>query len=332
MPELRIPRLYLSGRFTTDTKIESAWLKITGNKYRCFSFANVVPGQMWYNDGVKAALKVCEEKKVGIMMDSGAHSLHKLASASKRRNTRASEKQAVNIEQVKDAMFKEYVKLCTKRKKLWNFYVTLDFIRHQPSIYAMQLRFEKEGLKPVPVYHGDHELDWVLKYVDRGYDLIGVGNSKDFRKGYKGYRYYLDRLFDLGAKHNIRYHGLAVTSLSLMTMYDWWSADSSTWSKVATFGCLTFPDRDRNIIYNLHVSKRKSNGGVTSFNNLPRRQKEMITEVIKDLGFDLAPMREIDGGETHRHTFNGFVFSNLDKLGVDFTKQREKVVKWEPLF
>lgn len=55
---MNIPRIYLSGRFTTDTKKELAFLKATGCKFRCFSFANVVEDQMWYQEGVAEALKV----------------------------------------------------------------------------------------------------------------------------------------------------------------------------------------------------------------------------------------------------------------------------------
>lgn len=331
---MNIPRIYLSGRFTTDTKKELAFLKATGCKFRCFSFANVVEDQMWYQEGVAEALKVCEDKGVGIMMDSGAHSLHKIQAQSKRRNVKAYEKQTISIEKEKELMFKKYVQFCSEKNhfKKWDFFVTLDFKRHQPSIFKMQLRFEKEGLRPIPVYHGDHSLDWVMKYKDKGYDLIGVGSSKELRgTGFKGYRYYLDKLFNLGAKHSIKYHGLAVTSLSMLTMYPWWSVDSSTWSKVATFGCITFPDVERNTIYNLHISERQCKAGVTSYNNLPKSQQKLIVKRIEDLGFSIGPMRKIKGGEEHRHTFNGWAMSHLEKLGVDFDKQGQKATKWESL-
>ena len=324
------PRIYLSGRFTTGTKIEAAWLKRTGCKYRCFSFANVVKGQMWYNKKSVQALEVCEKKDIGIMMDSGAHSLHKIEAESMRRGSRASGKQTIDIEEEKDKMFKDYVSYVKKNKKKWDFYVTLDFIRHQPSILAMQRKFEGVGLRPVPVYHGDHSLDWMLRY--EGCDLFGIGIYRAFRgKGWRGTRFFLDQLFDFAAKHNFRLHGLAATSLSIMTMYPWWSVDSSTWSKSATFGCINYPDPDKNTIYNLHISERLTNSEVASYNTLQRKQQEMIEEHVKELGFDFKAMRRIKGGEDERHNFNGWVFSNLDKVGIDFTKQREKAASWERL-
>lgn len=326
------PKIFLSGRFSTGKEIEAEWLRVTGCKHRCFSFANVDKRAVWFNQRVTDALGVCEKNKIEIMMDSGAHSFHRFAEQSKRRSEKARNKQEINLEDLRDLMFSWYTKYCLVNKKKWDFYITLDYKRHQPTIFDMQLKFEAVGLRPVPVFHGDESLDWVMKYYDKGYDLICIGSSRELRgKGWKGYRYYLDRLFELGAKHNIRYHGLAATSLSIMSSYPWYSVDSSTWSKVACFGCINFPDRDRNIIYNLHISSRATRSEIASYNNFPKNQREQVEATLKELGYDLKALRTGKDAINQRHNFNGMVFSSLDKLGIDFNKQAEKKVRWERL-
>ena len=322
------PKIFLSGRFFTDTAIETAWLKLTGCKHRCFSFANVDKRCVWFTKQSQEALEVCEKKKIEIMMDSGAHSFHKFTEQSKRRNEFASEKQNIDQKALADTMFDWYTDYCLTNKDKWSFYVTLDYKQHQPTIYEMQKRFIAKGLNPVPVYHGDASLDWLKKYRDLGCKLIMIGSSVNFRgHGYKGNRYYLDRVFEFGEQHNIKYHGLAATSLSIMSMYPWYSVDSSTWSKSAIYGCICFPDPEKNIIYNLHVSVRHSKGTIASYNNYTTKQRQMVNKVVKDLGFDLKALRH-DKGIMARHDFNGYCYSHLFDGLIQIENRR---VKWERL-
>lgn len=325
------PRVYLSGRFSTGTEIESAWLKRTGCKFRCFSFANLHPEAVNYSIAAVEALKVCEKNGIGIMMDSGAHTFHKFVAQTKRRSKISDSKKSIDIEALKDVMYGWYVDYCKQNKRKWNFYVTLDYKRHQPTIYRMQRKFIHDGLMPVPVYHGDTELQWLKKYRDLGCKLIAVGTGGDIRGAgfnFKRYRFFFDRVFEFCHKHDIKVHGLAITSMGLITAYPWWSVDSSTWVRASIYGMIAFPDRDKNVTYNLHISERKTNSGVASYNNLPKMQRDKITSTIKELGFNLKELRDDKNGLEGRHTWNGMMFANIFNI-IDTKKIKH--VEWERL-
>src|SRR6267154_300103 len=102
------PRVYLGGRFSTNAKIEKAWLKRTECKFRCFSFANVFPQCFYYSSNVEAAMEVCEKKDVGIMMDSGMASFHKFTDQTRRRSEISDSKKKIDMEALKDTWYTWY--------------------------------------------------------------------------------------------------------------------------------------------------------------------------------------------------------------------------------
>jgi len=306
--------IYLSGRFTVNAAIEKAWLKRSGCKYRCFSFAVVNPEKikgMPTSAKVVEALKVCETKKVKIMMDSGAYSLHVFQRAQAKRTANAKVKQAIDINALQQQMFDGYVKYCLANKDKWEFYVTLDFKTDQNIIMDMQKKFLAKGLEPTPVYHGDSDIDWLRKHKDMGHSFICIGGAR-LHPGKHGLRYYFDKVFNYGAKHNLEYHGLAFTSLDIITSYPFKSVDSSTWSQTAAYGMVLLPDFRRGKFLNFHVSSRRSSNKNTH-HDMSKKQKDYMIELFKQHGFDLKAMHD---SEVERHDWNGYLMSNLDKFGV----------------
>lgn len=318
--------IYLSGRFSITAKKERAWLKRTGCKHRCFSFAVTDPLGINYSKEVVKALDVCEKKKINIMMDSGAHSIHVLTRSSRKRGAKAKTKQAVDINVLQQAMYERYVKYCHENKKKWSFFVTLDFKRDQNVIYKMQQQFRKDGLEAMPVIHGESKLEyWIKKHYDMGHRYMCLGGAS-FHRG--SMAEYFDTAFNLGAKLSIKYHGLAFTSLTYITQWQWESVDSSTWSRCAAFGQLVFPDFKRNRFYNVHVSDRECKGVQHSLNKMrPIHQQALKTQMAQH-GFDLDAMRT---SEEERHDWNGFVYSNLAKVGLDWDAALERKVTWASL-
>lgn len=324
------PIIYLSGRFSTGKKLEKAWLKRTGCTHRCFSFAYTHPNGIDYNKQAAIALRVCEKNGIGIMMDSGAHSLHRLEAQSKRRSAISDKKKIIDLVDLKEQMYGQYVDYCKKNGTKWDFYVTLDYLMHQPTIVRMQRRFIKDGLLPVPVYHGDQGLEWLQKHQDMGSKLICISTGGDNRGGisYKKQRFYLDRVFEYATKHNLQLHGLALTSLGILTAYPWWSVDSSTWVRASIFGMLAFPDREKNTTYNVHISERRTKAKVASYNTMSRKQRAMLERKIQDFGFTLEELRDSKKGLDGRHDWNGKVFANIFSL-IDISKQKHS--EWERL-
>ena len=329
---MNLPRIYLSSRFTTNTELETDFLKRTGCRYRCFAYANLNPvfGPL-FAERIVQSYEVCLARKIGIMMDSSAPAIHRMQQASKQRGKSADRKKAVDIEVLKEQMFQGYSAFCKENKDKWNFYITLDYKRHQPTIYAMQQRFHSIGLEPVPVYHGDDRLDWLSKHAAMGHKLICLATSRDLRSSYSKKRRYLDAVFNYGEKHGLQFHGLAFTSMAFLSFYPWFSVDSSSWSKMATYGTLCVPNYDRNLITSLHISVTPSKSP-NSYNNLNARGKEGVRSLLRQYGFEYRILSERSvRGNHERHVFNGWVFSNLDKLGLDWASQRGKKVEWSGL-
>jgi hypothetical protein len=316
--------IFLSGRFTTNAEIEKAWLKISGCKHRCFSYAFVhKPGGLQYNKRVEAALHLCEQQKINIMMDSGAHSLHVISRSTAKRGENAKKKQAISVVGAQEKMFEEYCRYVHANKHLWTFYVTLDYERKQSVIYNMQKKFHAKGLAPVPVYHGDSELLWLKKHKDMGHNFICIGGAT-LHPGKGGLKYYFDNVFNFGAKHGLEFHGLAFTSLDIIMSYPFKSIDSSTWSKIAAFGMIHFPDLRRRKFYNVHVSKKQTSNP-NSVTHMTKIQKDALAVQLAEHGFDLKEMRD---SEDARHNWNGYVMCNLDKFNI--TQEPKKT--WESLF
>jgi hypothetical protein len=324
--------IYLSGRFSISAKKEAEWLKRTGCKHRCFSFATVDPKGVTYSKEVAAALAMAEKKKINIMFDSGAHSLHVLTRSSKTRGKKAAVKQSFDIDKLQRQMYKRYVHFCSMHKDRWSFFVTLDFKRDQKIIYKMQKQFLKDGLKPMPVVHGESDINyWIKKHADMGHKYIALGGAS-FHKG--SIDFYFDKAFELAEKLGLEYHGLAFTSLKYIVGWPWKSVDSSTWSRCAAFGQLVFPDFKNLRFYNVHVSEKQCDVK-TSYNTMSKYNKDKLTRYLKDHGFDIKAMRDGSKGEEERHNWNGWMYSNLIQLmkehGTDWNTLADRFVKWEPL-
>lgn len=324
--------IYLSGRFSIDAKKEAAWLKVTKCKYRCFSFATVDPEGVTYSAPVAEALAVAEKKKVHIMFDSGAHSIHVLNRATKSRGKKAVVKQSLDLDQLQRQMYKRYITYCHANKSKWEFFVTLDFLRDQNVIYKMQKQFLKDGLKPMPVVHGESNIDyWIKKHADMGHRYIALGGAS-FHRG--SINFYFDTAFNIAEKLGLEYHGLAFTSLKYITQWPWKSVDSSTWSRCAAFGQLVLPDFKSLRFYNIHVSE-KGCDVKSSYNKMSKYHRDRLTSMLKDHGFDIKAMRDGSKGEKERHDWNGYMYSNLTTLmkeaGTDWGKMLSRKVEWESL-
>jgi hypothetical protein len=315
------PLLYLSGTGTYGMGEEDIIKQ--GAKYRCFSYAYVCPGGFYYQKKMEEAMNIAVKNKMGVMLDSSAHSFHKLVSAGLRKT---SGKWSVrDMEKLRDETVKGYSKYCKKHGKEWDWYVTFDYIKDCATIRQMQHQLESLGTKPVPVYHGDQPIDWLKKYIDDGHKLICIGS---IRRNNKYTRQYFDRVFNLADKHNVLLHGLAVTSLTGMFCFPWYSVDSATWAKVAAFGCILCTSDSVNDTFGyVHVTNRRhgQSRGIEYCQLSPVQRKELEAVVNKD-GFDMKDLVE-DGAQ--RSLYNIYVFSNkIAQLKADLAESK---ANWKSL-
>lgn len=329
------PLIYLSGGHTSSTeKEEKAWIKRTGCKFRCYSFAYTCPGAFYYNKRMHQSMDISRSVGVGIMMDSGAASFHKFmqsrgggqVSASKKDNKLAMDPKT--IEDLKEKTIDQYVEYCLKFQKQWDFFVTFDFIKDCPTIRKVTKRLWKAGLtEACPVYHGDQTIDWFRRYCEDGVKIIGIGcdYSIKSRSTWRGKRYYYDEIFNVAEKYGTKLHGLAVTSLSLMFEYPWYSVDSSTWVKTAAYGKIIYVDPQMSILPQIHVSRQHSSHN-PSYNNLPKNLQQKIRDRVGSYGYDFDKLRD---DQYERSGFNAMIFSqHLHELKDQIAAKK---VNWESL-
>ncbi len=140
---------------------------------------------------------------------------------------------------------KDYIEFVHKYKSQFNGYVNLDIVYNAEASWKNQEEMEDNGLSPVPVFHYGEDFKWFRKYVDN-YPYIGIGGVaggitlKQFVNGLG------DKAFEYiqAVNPDIKVHGFAVTSFSLMHRYSWYSVDSTTWLKLAAYGKSIIPRYD----------------------------------------------------------------------------------------
>lgn len=122
----------------------------------------------------------------------------------------------------------------------------VDAIMNPKKTWEIQQYFQEEhGVRPIPVVHGLTPLKWLDKYLEDGHELIGLGGLGHAVR-LEDYIKWGDAVFDTICPRpkrlpQIRIHGFAMTSWSLMQRWPWWSVDSATWVKLSAYGWLYVP-------------------------------------------------------------------------------------------
>lgn len=296
------PIVYLSHSIVHTRELETEFLDCTGVRYRCCSFVYLHPEMIYWTPRAWAGYELNVERGNHIMMDSGAFSFQMFL---------FKHQEIPNVDALRNKTISAYVEFCQKRSKDWDFYVTFDYIRDVELVWKITKQLEREGLKPVPVYHGDQSLDWMRKYLDHGYRHIGISPLLGVRSSHKNLRFYLDNLFKLvGEYKGVKLHGFAMTSLSTMFAYPWNSVDSSSWSRTSSYGCIYVVDTGKNTMGTVHVSMEAASNP-NSFSSLDAGAQVAIRDQVINRGFDFDLLRK---SVTYRHIYNGWLFSHLNQF------------------
>jgi len=221
-----------------------------------------------------------------------------------------------------------YVEFVHKYENQLQVYVNLDVIFNPKKTWENQKYLESCGLKPLPVFHYGEDLEWLKKYMD-SYEYIGIGGvsqvtKQEFREKLGNPAFKL--IFESDQK--IRVHGFAVTSVDLLTCYDWASCDSSTWIKCGAYGDIFVPRYDwRKKQFNYLVSPNsirvsgipnKSGSGHFTF-YLSEEEIKAVRKYLAEMNLDEEKLK-ISYGE--RHKANALYFQNLMKY---LSEHKDKV-------
>ena len=201
----------------------------------------------------------------------------------------------------------KYVRYIKKHEHETTVYTNLDIVNHPEYTWENQKWFEAQGLHPLPVWHFGSDPKWLAKYIDAGYDYIGIGGMVP--NPYKVLKPSLDAVFtqyicDKDGYPKVKIHGFAATSIPLMCRYPWYSVDSSTWIKTAAFGQIIVP-RKRNGKWDYLNHPHKIEVSIKSpirktkahFDHQPQSVKKYIYEYIEMHGFEMGLSAMQDGEE-----------------------------------
>jgi hypothetical protein len=234
--------------------------------------------------------------KFRLMVDSGAHTyFEKMV----RKGTGIYDRHLWDWEAYKKPVFHnylaDYAHFLKENKDVIDVAVNLDAIYDPKVSYGNYCYLKYSlGIDVLPVYHFAEDIKWFKKYMKHT-DYIGIsGLGQGIPK--KDYHEWVNKVFDLICDNPDRLptwkiHGFAMTSVSLISMYPFYSCDSSSWVQFARFGKVLIPLK-RNNEYNytlkpleINVSSRRAKTYKEGdhFDSLPSPKKQYILAYLDSI-------------------------------------------------
>lgn len=197
----------------------------------------------------------------------------------------------------------EYIKFIKKYKKYLECYANLDVIGSAEETYKNQKYMESKGLKPLPVFHLQDKFSWLDRYLDEGYDYIGIGGIAG--KSTVGARKHFlsrvwDRITDEKGYPLIKTHGFGMTAVNLIVQYPWWSVDSTSWLSASRLGDILVPrpvkGKPSFLVkpLSISVSEKSPNKKIHGkhFDSLTEKEKEYVLNYLTEMNITLKDVSE----------------------------------------
>lgn len=126
----------------------------------------------------------------------------------------------------------------------YEFVVTLDIVYNAEASWAIYKEMRSEGFNVMPVYHFGEDIKWLKKYMDE-VEYLGIGGlvqsevtKSDFMSfGEAAWK----ALCDEKGRPLRKVHGFAMTSFDFLTMWPWYSVDSTAAFVQARVGAVMMP-------------------------------------------------------------------------------------------
>lgn len=234
--------------------------------------------------------------RFNLMLDSGAHHYFE---KHVRKGTGIWDRHLWNWEAYKSNAFtnytNDYIAFLKEKGYLFDTYVVNDAI-YDPEVSYGNYCYMKytHGLNPMPVYHFAEDIKWFKKYIEHT-DYIGIsGLGQGINKN--DYIEWADQVFELICNNKERLpthkiHGFALTSVSLMKRYPFYSVDSSSSVQFSKYGMILLPKFINGEYDYLHtpmtifVSTRSPSTKIEGkhYDNCPIYQKKYIRKYLKHL-------------------------------------------------
>ena len=199
--------------------------------------------------------------------------------------------------------------------------VSVDVIFSPERSWDVQLELEKRfGRLFLPVYHYGEDIKWLKKYIDRGYDYIGIGG---FGQGITK-AMYLEHMRPMVALlktvPHVRTHGFAITAWDIMAMYPWTSVDSTTYLRHAMYGRIMLPRGKHTkkgfeftaqppMLVDISCGSQHRTSSLV-WNGLVHEEKKYILDLVELAGLEVVDGRcpELEHSTSARTIFNMVMF------------------------
>ena len=177
--------------------------------------------------------------------------------------------------------------------------------------YCNQLEMEKAGLSPVPVVHDYYGKEEINHYIKRGYQRVALGSFEG--RDYDAIDYATKRLKD----HGIKVHVFKMGSYSDLSRLPIDSADASSWSQHAKFGCIILwnpmkPGEDKTVILRMSDYLIKENRNVPYFDEYEYRD-EVEELIYETTGITYNDLMGLDA-HLYRQVLNSYYYTRIQDL------------------
>ena len=315
IPAAERPRLYMVMNFTRGERQRLLFAR-TGCRNRLYSYYKIGV-EIKNPKPVLEELDTCRELGFNLFLDSGAHTLQQKY----RRGTgKTSHKDYGTIEGYEDELreYKAgYIAFVREHGHRFDVYANLDYVEHSPTVWDLQKELEGEGIAPIPTIHGDSGLDWMYRYIDAGYNYLGIGAGPRWGSKSKTLKY-LDAVFEIGEKTGAFLHGYGMTAPEYIYRYPWYSVDSSTWLKMAANGWVLV------ITPAGKLDRVRATADAAGAKSWVRRLM-----AARDFDYDLMRMRDhhqVGAAYMERSSWNMWMMHHLPQLGISYDGGAQR--KW----
>jgi len=245
----------------------------------------------------------------------------------------------------------DYAEFVKKYSEAITLYANLDAIPNPVLSWRNQKYLEnKHGLKPVPVVHRGTNLKWLKRYIDAGYEYVGLGGMVGTGTS-KSLSRWLDECFEVicdtpDRTPRIKVHGFGVTSYKMLINFPWWSVDSVTWAKAGGFGRVLVPHKRNGkfdfgqnpyiIVTSVESNKINSKTNDEHTLTLSPLAKRVLTEWLDEIGIPLGEF-ELDKNQIPKKDKDGNPIVITNGVITRHTERRaanilffERLCQWLP--
>ncbi len=151
----------------------------------------------------------------------------------------------------------EYAEWLHKWKHLFTVYSNLDVKGDVDAGLRNQVYLERQGLKPLPVFHGGEPFS-VLEDLVQHYPYIALGGlSGHTTSGSREMWAFIIRCFKIARGRSV-FHGFGMTNWKIMRALPWYSVDSSTWTQGFRFGAVPIFDGRVGKFHRIRLGDRRA--------------------------------------------------------------------------